>query len=366
MKSILLLFTLVSYSCLTKSENVLGDGPTLEQLTGQLALSTPNSPAFDILGISPQNVVTPGSGQEFAFSFAPILVGGESGLGMAFDINPYYILSKEYIGDQQLNSAAYRFFSRINISYANTSGIEETEDIERQALGLTWTYEFEHPILSKKGNSLVNCLKLIDTQSPVVDSRIGDGRRTISQEVQSKINNCYKHNNTRFFNWNRSVFSAGIAAYKANSEIFSSSSGSALWLTRSWGVSDKWLLTGHIRYNDDRVKVNEDVMDDGDDTTSVDIIDDLFIGTRIQFQNGADSNTRFMFEYGWNDEKVENGENDTFSRAAIGFQYELPLKSPWFVQFWYGDTFGKSGDSDEMFQAQLRYALDNNNIFSKN
>ncbi|WP_417316891.1 hypothetical protein [Emcibacter sp.] len=98
----------------------------------------PNSPAFAIMGLSPEEVITPTTPQELATALLNgIDANGNFQSGVAMDFSPYLMLVGRDLTlyDYRHNRAA-RILSRTQLSFAITKGAEEADKSSRLALGM--------------------------------------------------------------------------------------------------------------------------------------------------------------------------------------------------------------------------------------
>lgn len=98
----------------------------------------PSSPAFAMLGISPEEIVTPTTPKEFATSVLNGLdVNGNLQSGIALDFSPYLVF-----GGSQMTLDTYRknnykkWLSRIQVSFAITKGSDDEDQAKRMAIGV--------------------------------------------------------------------------------------------------------------------------------------------------------------------------------------------------------------------------------------
>jgi hypothetical protein len=99
----------------------------------------PTSPAFSVLGISPEEVVRPESPRELGMA---ILNGtdekGNLHQGIALDFVPYELLGGVNLGDYRMNWLD-RILSRTQVSLATSKGNDEADKSLRAAVGLRMT-----------------------------------------------------------------------------------------------------------------------------------------------------------------------------------------------------------------------------------
>jgi hypothetical protein len=129
-------------------------------------LSVPESPAFTVLGLTPQTVIRPTSPRQFASSLlSGVDMNGNFQSGLALDFVPYLV----FAGDE-LTLRAYqdqyftRLLSRTQVSFATTKGASDDDKSMRLALGF-------HATLWDRGDprtdkNLFNCLGQMRLPAP--------------------------------------------------------------------------------------------------------------------------------------------------------------------------------------------------------
>ncbi len=122
----------------TPAPQAIGDG-TISSINADLAV--PDSPAFTVLGVTPENVTHPTTPREFATS---LLNGvderGNFQTGLALDFVPFLTFfgkdtSLKKYADQPLT----RFLARTQVSFATAKGVTDEDRSTRLALGLRMT-----------------------------------------------------------------------------------------------------------------------------------------------------------------------------------------------------------------------------------
>ena len=105
------------------------------------SIAIPESPAFSVLGITPDKVVRPGNGRELALALINgVNENGNFQNGVALDFSPYLLL----FGDN-LTLAEYRehsfaqFASHVQLSFGTSKGQDDKDKSERVAAGLRAT-----------------------------------------------------------------------------------------------------------------------------------------------------------------------------------------------------------------------------------
>lgn len=106
-----------------------------------LDLSVPESPAFVVLGLTPQTVIRPTSPRQFASSLLNgIDQRGNFQSGIALDFAPYMIYAGDKLTLKEYREAYLRrFFARTQASFATTKGASDNDKSIRAAVGLHFT-----------------------------------------------------------------------------------------------------------------------------------------------------------------------------------------------------------------------------------
>ncbi len=109
----------------------------------------PDSPAFSVLGLTPETVIRPESTRDFAIS---LLNGadprGNMQSGLAIDTSPYLLTGVD-LADYRIDRFE-RFLSRTQLSIATTKGTSEDDKSARASIGLRFTlFDYGDPRLDK-------------------------------------------------------------------------------------------------------------------------------------------------------------------------------------------------------------------------
>ena len=109
--------------------------------TTNVDLSVPESPAFTVLGFTPNTVIRPASPKAFASSLLSGLdQNGNFQAGLAFDLTPYMMFNGENITIKDYNEHYLtRLLSRTQFSFASTKGGSSDDTATRLAAGLNVT-----------------------------------------------------------------------------------------------------------------------------------------------------------------------------------------------------------------------------------
>lgn len=170
-------------------------------------LSAPESPAFTVLGLTPETVVRPNTPQELA---STVISGfdqnGNFQTGFAIDTAPYLLLAGNSITLADYNaSPAIRMLSRFQMSFATTKGATESDKAVRMALGFRATLwdrgdpRTDPELLACFAEHLVVGFPIPPGEpSPEMKERI----EKREQELESEAERCREASGKR--NWNAS------------------------------------------------------------------------------------------------------------------------------------------------------------------
>lgn len=361
------------------------DGPSVGEplsksdLEPKLKFDVPSSAGFAILGVSPESVLTPRKGSEFAIGLLNGLdQQGNFQSGIAIEANPYFWTLPERIQlDKYLNDKGYRLWSGFSFSLATASGQEDADKADRIGFGVNYTYDFDDPLFSP---DLSKCIfrvqdeigdeylrerqaigaaeaagrDLDDESASAAVGRTADVARTglierLQKAGAERTEQCYRD----LARWNRTVFQLGLAVH--NSEVGGESpideNGQSAWVSYSRGLGTHYQLTLHVDYGDDLLIAN----DDGLVRT-----DRVFGGLRLRV--GSETLRGFL-EAGYTDEDSDLS-SDSFWKASVGA--EIHVSSGVYLQLVYGDSFGANGEKDDFFSGQLKWAISPSSVFGGN
>ena len=345
----------------------------LGDLIGRLDLDVPDSPAFAVLGIAPQNVINPDTPAELASAFILGDDGNGNGQeGLALEFRPYLIAMGEdiTIGDYYHN----QWLSRTSISFARSNGRDDSDRTDRTALGLSFTpIDKRDPLTSRKVN---DCVESPDDISIELAAKLVDaiGERTAAQaagdpvaeaEAQAKIDALEDQQN-RFMSGERkkvleerldtcltdhqeasrnaAQLQLGIA-YHESEVVDINESGAAAWVSYAHPLGGGSLIA-HLRYSDSLVVA------DADNPGQYSIKDESLAGLRYR---RGDDRRAILFEASYVDEQDQAGLlDDSFSTVLVGAEFRL-FDELW-IQIAFGDTFGSNQDSSAAVSGQFRWA----------
>ena len=329
-------------------------------------LAVPESPAFTVLGLTPDTVVRPSSPRQFATSLlSGVDRNGNFQSGTALDTVPYLLLAGNQLTlrDYQ-TSYKLRLASRTQFSFATTKGASEEDKSVRLSLGLRMT-------LWDKGdprfdNVLMDCFDnasrayLTATKTPDVlevdllpatatdDEKLDSVRQWAAFAQKEALANpirlqasekCRAESRKR--NWNRSSW---IIAY-APSWISPTGetknfkwNGGGVWTSVAYGfegfpgLQEHSQIIFHARY-----RTNEQVPDPANKGAFIGQ-DSLFFGTRMRVGN---ENATGSFEGVFVRSRPEGKIFDNSARYSAGLERRIA------ENLWFGISFGgETGRAD--------------------
>jgi hypothetical protein len=190
-----------------------GASGTVTADTTNVDLTVPESPAFTVLGVTPNTVVRPASPKAFASSLLNGLdQNGNFQSGLAFDLTPYMMFNGENITIRDYNEHyVTRLLSRTQFSFATIKGSSSDDTATRIAAGLNLTLwdrgdpRVYHPergdddVLQCFANSL-QLPPIIAPNTPQADiERINTGNKAANDQLADTC-----RDRARKANWNRS------------------------------------------------------------------------------------------------------------------------------------------------------------------
>jgi hypothetical protein len=217
---------------------------TIETVASQLKvdISVPSSPAFAVLGITPDKVQRPGTARDFASAVTRgIGPNGKVTEAVAIDIAPASVFFRDRIrggtdymprtnphNDLEPHNYLTRLLARTTLSLGTTTS--ESDGSARAALGLrVGVIDYGDPGLY--AYELAECLTASQIPPPP-----GPGGNTVAE---LKLNECTKTKQAALALW------AQPAVYAGYGQSWYSRTGS---LTDTSGAAKSWWLTGSIGY----------------------------------------------------------------------------------------------------------------------
>jgi hypothetical protein len=179
-----------------------------------LDLAVPDSPAFTILGLSPETVVRPGTPRDLGTT---ILNGvdrrGNLQTGLAVDFAPLFLFAGRKITHHDYTTkTATRLFARTQLSIATAKGTSDPDKSQRLAFGVRAT--LWDPADPRGDAKLIECMDKIVTPPPQIvvattPEAVAAWEAQQTAARKPKIAEC--HQQFRARNWNSSSFAVGVA-----------------------------------------------------------------------------------------------------------------------------------------------------------
>jgi hypothetical protein len=345
-----------------------GDAPKQNlSVLGNVDLAVPESPAFTILGVTPQTVVRPASPKEFATSFLNgVDDHGNFQSGLALDAVPYLIFAGDGITLYDYNrNYLTRLLSRTQLSLATTKGTGANDKSTRLGLGL-------HMTLWDKGDPradqvLFQCydrvdqniqaavLKfLTDTPGGVKNPAFPAFLATQKAAYTTATNKCDELARKR--NWKQSGFVIGAApSWISNTGTTDKFrwNGGGFWTSLAYGfegvkgLDDKSQLILHLR-----VRSNEQVADPANAGKFL-LQNSRFFGARFNVGN-ANNHLSFEGVYLWL--KRPGLAPDNSYRYSLGVERRV-AENTWFQLSLGGDSGRRDGNNQAFIKGTLNWGF---------
>lgn len=336
-------------------------------------LSVPKSPAFTVLGVTPENVVRPTSPRAFA---AALLQGagpnGNIQTGIALETAPYLLYAGNNITLKEYQDKyGIRFFSRTQLSLATVKGANDEDEATRIALGLTVTpFDRGDPRNSKKliegfksnlGKVTKNADKVLIDMAPLVLQNSPELAIRLNKEIskleeQAKSEAKKVRDKWRKENWNASSWSIGIAPTWTSPTGNTGElewSGAGIWTSLSYGfeeipgLNEKAQVLLHARYRENELA--PDPQGSGtffeQDTTTIAGQARIAGFSFRKTTGGPDFN--FPIEAAYVKENRKDRSNEELFRYTIGIDYRIT--DDLYLDFSLGNENGREEGGDSAF-----------------
>lgn len=344
-------------------------------------LAVPESPAFTVLGLTPEMVVRPNSPRQFATALlSGVDRNGNFQSGTAIDTVPYLLLAgKELTLKQYQDHYKIRLLSRTQFSFATTKGASEDDKSVRLSLGLRLTlWDNGDPRTDK---DLLDCFDSASVKylqalvvPPVAPLELlpptaseEDKNESIrlwaAYELKEAQANPTRLEETeacrveaRKRNWNKSSW---IVAY-APSWISTSGqtknfkwNGGGFWSSVAYGfegfpvLAKRSQIIFHGRY-----RSNEQVPDPAIQGAFLSQ-DSLFFGTRVRVGN---ENSTGSFEGVFVRSRHDANAWDTSARYAVGFERRV-AENLWFALAFGGENGRANGNNKGFVLTSFRWGF---------
>jgi len=306
-------------------------------------LAVPESPAFTVLGLTPQTVARPTSPRAFASSLLNgVDENGNFQSGVALDTAPYLVFAGPSLTLRKYNeSYQTRFLARTQFSFGTTKGASDDDKSVRLALGFRMTlWDAGDP---HSDEDLLTCfadrLKLPapPTINPDTQTIINEGehKKLVAEAIAGNIKGADEcRAEARKRNWNRSSWIVAAAPSWISTTGQTKDlkwNGAGFWTSLAYGFEGIPALEKnsqfivHTRYR------NLEQAPDPVTKGKFIIQDSFFLGGRWRFGNeNASANVEGVFQRIRQKGKVW----DTSGRYSVGLERRVA------ENMWFGLSFG--------------------------
>jgi hypothetical protein len=358
---------------------LIGDDDKIRQ--ANLDLSVPTSPAFTVLGITPETVIRPTSPRQFATA---LLNGadpnGNFQMGFALETAPYLLFAGNELALKQyrMNPKGFnpiRQFARAQFSLATTKGTSEDDKSFRLATGLTLTpWDVGDP---RNDDQLLDCFdkrlrpvhakagELLNELAP----QVAQGQLITEEDVNKKVaklepdariitTKCREEARVR--NWNASSWNIGIAptwTSESGDPDDLKWSGAAFWTSLAYGfegipgLENSSQIILHARYRSDELFPNPD-QDNAfiKQDTLVLAMQARVNGPNIRKSVGG-PDLNFQFELAYIKENRKGRSDEEVFRYTGGAEYKIA--EDLYIKFMIGGESGRDNGANQSFVMAL-------------
>lgn len=346
----------------------LAQSPAENYKTYSLDMSVPESPAFTVLGVSPQNVVHPSSTRELATSLVNgIGKNGEVQTGLAIDTAPYLLVagSELTLADYR-NSYMTRLLANTQLSFGTAKAAGGSDaSATRYGIGVQMKlYDRGDARTNNDYFDLPNCYKektdAMFNAPPI--NPLDPNRATIvagrQKELEEGVVDCRKKAKQKL--WNRSSWLLGLAsAWATEGSDGTHSSGTGVWTTYAYGfekvpvLEENAQLLFHARVH------NDETVTDKTTATGFAKRDSWMLGTRFRY--GSDTGS-LSAEFSYTKGKLDYGQTESVRRLAVGGEIKI-TKDVWLVASVGGEGGFRDGSSRPFALGGLKFGSSSESQF---
>lgn len=300
----------------------------------KLDLAVPASPAFTVLGITPDQVVRPDSPRELALA---LLNGfddrGNFQSGLSIDTVPYLLTHGPRLTlTEYRKSRVAQILSRTKFSLATAKGAEGDDPSIKLGLGLQTTlWDRGDPRLDKKltdeidditleysekkakEDGEISSRKLTETEKKaIIEARTAELRKALLPKWEAARNR----------NWNRSSWTLGLAPSllsKSGSTDDFRWNGGGIWTSLAYGfeetpgLKDSSQLILHLRYRDN------ELVPTGKKKNPFQSEDSFLVATQLRM---GKPDLNFLLTAAYLDSRAA-GSNHSLFRVALGLEHRI-------------------------------------------
>lgn len=320
-------------------------------------MSVPESPAFTVLGVTPETVIRPTSPRAFATSLLNgVDQNGNFQSGLAMDFVPYLLIAGDELSLRKYQtSGIVRLLSRTQFSFATAKGATEDDKSLRLAMGLHMTlWDRGDPRLDR---TLIKCFE--DFRLPVItnlndtegNAKARDAAKEFNDSVSTRCREQAQEDN-----WNASSWIIGAAPSWISTDGQTKNlgwNGGGFWTSLSYGfegvpgLEKNSQLILHGRYR------NREVVPDPITTGAFFSQDSLFFGTR--FRTGRPT-FNGSFEYTFLRSRIKGLNFDNSSRLSLLFERRI-TGDTWFNLSLGGETGRQDGRNNGFVLTSFKWAF---------
>jgi hypothetical protein len=368
---------------------------SLEDLTGRLNLAIPQSPAFTMLGVSPEKVVQSDNFREVALGVLHGLdARGNLQSGIAVDVRPYMVIkgASSTLAHYR-EHLAVRLLTNTQLSFATASGKSDSDKADRLGLGLRMVLWQEYDparggdrialqyVPAKGGETAPNVTPNDDVRNPQGKGKVAGSldscyisylsvgaespdvlpgdvaglselEEDIARKAREAVKQCLEPFKKRY--WNAGSLDVGIGGYRSKVDPLSES-GFGAWLGYSHSIGEKGQLVA-------RALSTENVLQPVKDSPGqYQAVDENSAGLRLRY--GSDRGA-LMLEGEWTESRPGAGDKDSYTRAAIGLEFEA-FRDVW-LQLGVGKAFSTElFDDDPVYSGQIRLGFAEQSLFKQ-
>ena len=346
-------------------------GPLLQNNTPadalNLDLSVPESPAFAVLGFTPQTVLRPATPQQFASSLLNGLdQNGNFQNGIAIETAPYMLFNGENVTIRDyMTQRVTRLLARTQFSFALTKGASSDDLSRRVAAGLNIAlWDRGDPRIYRPGEEgdVLDCfVRVLDFDRPIPPSIDPDNKEEVMNFVAPELNRlkiladeCRAEGAKA--QWNRSAWTIAYAPSWISKSGQGSDfkwNGGAFWTSLAYGFEEFPSLRKtsqvilHARYRSREQVADEE--NPGQFLTQ----NTFFFGGR--FRAGSPK-FALNFEDAFLRTKTLGGGIDTSNRFSIGTELRL-TDNLYFVISAGGNAARSDGQSKGFVLTSFKYGF---------
>ena len=345
-------------------------------------MSVPESPAFTVLGVTPETVIRPTSPRAFATSLLNgVDQNGNFQSGLAMDFVPYLLIAGDELTLRKYQTKpVVRLLSRTQFSFATTKGATTEDKSMRLALGLHLTlWDRGDP---RTDETLMSCLSAFRLPPPPTmlecelpdnptdadreaSRRCQESAEATRQERARQVQEAREFNDSvstrcrdesRQRNWNASSWIIGAAPSWISTDGQTKNmrwNGGGFWTSLGYGfegvpgLESRSQLILHARYR------NREVVPDPNTTGAFLSQDSMFFGAR--FRTGSPT-FNGSFEYTFLRSRFAGLRFDNASRFSLLFERRI-AGDTWFNLSLGGESGRPDGRNNGFVLTSFKWAF---------